>query len=270
MFPKDVDRNSNSSVDRALQLLEAIAINKGGITLAELAKELQLPKSTAHRLLETLKSRNYIEFEPGSEKYSIGLKAVEVGVSGLTNLGVVDVAVHYLWDLALTTGETSFLGVFNEGEIVYLYKTEGTQSIRTTAQLGSRKPVHCTALGKAILSSYSLEEVDRILETKGMERFTEHTITDRQKFHEELSKTRIQGYAVDDEEIEVGLTCLAVPVFNYTGRVIGAISIAGPTLRMVQNRGAFTEKLMETALQISRRLGYVPSMRLNGSQITEV
>lgn len=263
MFPKDMERNLNTSVDRALQLLEVIAKKKGGITLAELAKELQLPKSTAHRLLETLKIREFVEFEPGAEKYTIGIKAVEVGVSGLSNLGIVDVAVHYLWDLAQSTGETSFLAVYNEGEIVYLYKAEGTQSIRTTAQLGSRKPVHCTALGKAILASFSLEEVDRILEIKGMEKFTERTITERHEFHEELSRIRVQGYAIDDEEVELGLTCYAVPVFNYTGRVVGAISMAGPTIRMVENRESFTQKLMESVLQISRRLGYVPNMRLN-------
>ncbi|MTI79673.1 MAG: IclR family transcriptional regulator [Firmicutes bacterium] len=261
MSVNEHEAERNSAVDRALLLLEMVANNKGGTTLTEMAKELNMPKSTAHRLLETLKARGFVEYQENSERYIIGLKSVEVGVSGLRNLGIVDVAVYYLCDLAESTGETSFLAVYNEGEMVYLYKVEGTQSIRTTAQLGSRKPVHATSLGKAVLSQLSLEEVDRILEEKGMERFTEHTITDRQEYHEELSKVRVQGYAEDREENEVGLTCFSVPVFNYTGQVVGAISIAGPTLRMVENRDGFTRNLMETALHISRRLGYVPSMR---------
>jgi IclR family KDG regulon transcriptional repressor len=252
---------SNSTADRVLVLLEYIAKKRGGVTLAELVKESDIPKSTAHRLLETLKMLQFIHFEADTERYSIGLKTIEIGVSGLKNLEIVDVASPYLRDLSKKTGETSFLSVFNDGNVVHLYKVEGTQSIRTTAELGMRRPVHCTAVGKAIVSTFSLEDVDKILEEKGMPSYTENTITDRQLFFKELSNIRVQGIAIDREEIEIGLTCYAVPVYNYTGRVIGAISIGGPTSRMVENHEHTSNKLKEAALQVSRWLGFVPDMR---------
>jgi IclR family transcriptional regulator, KDG regulon repressor len=249
----------NSTLDRALNILEYVASCKGGTTLVDVVKVLDIPKNSVIRIVESLKSKNYIQMDPGTEKLTIGIMAIHIGVSGLTNKEIVDVATHYLRDLAEQSGETSFLGVCNEGQIVYLYKASGTQSIRTSSELGSRRPMHCTALGKAILSNFPIEKVDLILES-GMPPFTQNTITDRQRFHEELGKVRSQGYACDDEEIEVGLTCLAVPVFNYTGQVIGAISLAGPTARITGNKESFILHLKEAGKQISARLGFVPSM----------
>ncbi|MFB4162294.1 IclR family transcriptional regulator [Alteribacillus sp. JSM 102045] len=260
---KKNEKQSNSTADRVLLLLQYIAKNRGGITLAQLVKDLNIPKSTAHRLLETLTNLDFIHLEEDTERYSIGLKTIEIGVSGLKNLDIVDVATPYLRELAQKTGETSFLSVYNEGSVVHLYKVEGTQSIRTTAELGMRRPIHCTAVGKAIASTLSLEEVDRILEEQGTPSFTKNTITDRQRFLDELSTIRLQGIAIDREEIEIGLTCYAVPVYNYTGRVAGAISIGAPTLRMKENHESNTILLKDAGLQISRWLGFVPNMRTN-------
>jgi IclR family KDG regulon transcriptional repressor len=253
--------NLNSSVDRALSLLELIVSKKGGISLAEIVKELSVPKTTAYRILETLRLRGFIEWEGAVERYSIGLKMLELGVTGLTSKEIVDVSSPYLHDISATTGETSFLGVYNEGEVVYLYKVEGTGSIRTSAHLGSRRPMYCTGLGKAILSAFTMDEVDRILHEKGMERKTENTIADRHLLHEELGRIRLQGWAFDNEENELGVTCFAVPIFNYTGRVVGAISCAGPAKQVRANRDIIIRKIKEYGEQISKRLGYVPSMR---------
>ncbi|MGG1291945.1 IclR family transcriptional regulator [Bacillus smithii] len=258
---KTSDKQVNSTVVKALMILEKIASSQSGISLAGLVKELDLPKSTIHRLIETLKSYKYIDLDPNTEKYFIGLKMVEIGVSGLHNIEVVDVASPYLTDLAEKTGETAFLAGYYEGEIVYLNKKEGTQSIRTTAKLGMRRPVHCTAVGKAILSTFTLEEVEKILLEKGMKKYTKNTIVDIQKFHQELSAIRREGFAIDKEEIEIGLICYAVPIFNYTGRVTGSIGLGGPTLRMLKNQKECVARLKESALQISRRLGFVPNLR---------
>lgn len=261
MDKENVTIQSNSSIDRALSLLEVVASRVGGITLADIVKEMDIPKTTAFRMLDVLKQRGYVAWEPNGEKYSIGLKMLETGVSGLIRIEVVDAAIPYLADITQTTGETSFLAAFNEGEVVYLYKIESSNSIRTSAQLGARRPAHCSGLGKAILSALSLEEVDRIIEVKGLERKTANTITNRLQLHEELSLSRVRGYAVDNEEGEEGLTCYAVPIFNYSGRVVGAISCAGPTKRVISNNEFILEKVMESGSQISRRLGFVPSMR---------
>ncbi|MFF2889116.1 IclR family transcriptional regulator [Paenibacillus sp. NPDC057967] len=259
---QDGEAQTNSSVERALILLELLANCKSSISLAEIVQKVELPKSTVHRILETLRLRGYVEWEPNTEKYALGLKLIEIGVTGLINIEIVDAAAPYLREISTMTGETAFLAVYNEGEIVYLYKVEGTNSIRTSAQLGSRRPLHSTGLGKAIASTFSMEELDRILEDKGMEGKTINTITDRQLFHEEMSRTRLRGWATDNEEGEIGLSCYAVPIFNYSGRVVGAISCAGPTNQVQSSKEIILSKVVESGEQISRRMGYVPSMRL--------
>lgn len=250
-----------SSVERALIILEYISKRKKVTGIADISSALGMPKSTIHRLLEHLKNRGFVEQVDDSEKYEIGIKAIEVGMGGLRNW--VDIASAYVKHISVELGETAFMAVYDEGEIVYLYKDEGSQSVITNAQLGTRKPIHCTALGKAIVSNFTLEEVDKVLSIKGMPRYTEKTITDRQHYLQELSIVRENGYAVDDEEAEEGLTCFAAPIFTYTGQVKASISVAGPTARMIQNKTKIIEHLKEGADQISRRLGYVPTMRSN-------
>ena len=250
----------NTGVDKTLNILEFVAQHGRPASLAEVAKGVGMPKTTAHRILEILAARDYVEWHADSEKFTLGLKALEIGVSGLTGLDIVDVAIPYLQELSASVGETSFLGVYNNGDIVYLYKAEGTGSIQTTARLGSRRPAYCTALGKVILANLPLEETDRVLEKK-LIRFTGRTVVDRVKLYEEFAKARSSGYAIDDEGIEVGLYCLAVPIYNYTGSVVGAISISGPSTRMLEQWDRMIDALKGAGDMISRRLGYVRAMR---------
>ncbi|MFT4174180.1 MAG: IclR family transcriptional regulator, partial [Rhodocyclaceae bacterium] len=248
-----------SSIDKTLSILELVAQHAKGMSLAELVKGVDIPKTTAHRILDVLTQRGYVEWHRDSERYSLGLKALELGISGLVGLDIVDVAIPYLQDLSAQTGETSFLCVYNNGDVVYLYKAEGTRSIQTTARLGSRRPAYCTALGKAILAHLPIEETDRIFEKKLM-KFTDKTVIDRVRLYEEFALVRSNGYAVDDEGIEVELTCMAVPVHNYTGMVIGAISISGPTPRLRDDWDNNVAALTEAGKLISKRLGYVRRM----------
>lgn len=261
MGSKVNDANSSTVVDKAFMILEFIASQKGGVSLATLVKELDIPKTTIHRLLETMKERGYIEAIPDTEKVRLGLKAIDIGMSALSNQEIVDVSIPYLRELAEITGETAFLGVYVEGEIVYLYKAEGSKSMRISSQLGTRRPIHSTGLGKAIMAYSSLDEVDRVLKEKGMPEFTENTITEASRYHEELREVRINGFAKDAEEVEIGLGCFAAPVFNYTGSPAGAICISGPIQRIRENKPLLVEKLLEASDQISRRLGFVPSLR---------
>ncbi|MBK6335470.1 MAG: IclR family transcriptional regulator [Betaproteobacteria bacterium] len=250
----------NTGVDKTLNILEFVAQQAKGLSLADIAKGVGMPKTTAHRILEILAARDYVEWNPDSEKYTLGLKALEIGVSGLVGIDIVDVAIPYLQELSTATGETSFLGVYNNGDVVYLYKAEGTGSIQTTARLGSRRPAYCTALGKVILANLPVEEADRVLENK-LVRITERTVVDRVKLNEEFARARSDGYAVDDEGIEVGLYCLAVPLYNYTGAVVGAISVSGPSKRMLAQRDSTIVALKHAGEVISRRLGHVKSVR---------
>ncbi len=251
----------NSNIDKTLNILEAIAQNAGGLSLAEIVKTVGLPKTSAFRILEILTAREYLSWNKDNEKYSIGIKALEIGISGLIGQDIVDVSIPYLQNLSATVGETSFLAVYNNGDVVYLYKAEGTASIQTIARLGSRRPAYCTALGKVILANLAIEETDRVFEKK-LAKFTDKTVTDRVKLYEEFAHIRSRGYAIDDEGIEYGLYCLAVPIHNYTGTVIAAISVSGPIKRLHRNRDSVVEQLRSVGETISRRLGYVQAMKL--------
>lgn len=250
----------NSSVDKTLNVLEAVAQNAKGLSLAEIVKLVAIPKTTAFRILEILAGREYVTWNKENERYYIGIKALEIGLSGLIGQDIVDVSIPYLQELSMSVGETSFLAVYNNGDVVYLYKAEGTGSIQTTAQLGSRRPAYCTALGKVILANLSIEEADRVFEKK-LNRLTEKTIVDRVKLYEEFANIRAKGFAVDDEGVEYGLYCLAVPIYNYTGKVVAAISVSGPIKRLHENLERVTEELMQVGATISRRLGFVAAMR---------
>lgn len=256
---EDIKLEKSSSVERVLAILEYMAKKRGEIGVGEISSALGLPKSTTHRLLESLKARNFVEQVQISDKYEIGVKAIEVGMSGLKNW--IDIASVYVRQMSKELGETSFIAVYDNGHIVYVYKAEGWQSVITNAQLGTSKSIHSTGLGKAIVSNFDLAEVDKILSIKGMPKYTENTITDRQRFLEELSLVRELGYAQDDEEAENGLTCFAVPIYTYTGQVKAAISVAGPTERITKQKGNIINTLQKSSENISRRLGYVPTMR---------
>ncbi|WP_263773104.1 IclR family transcriptional regulator [Propionivibrio soli] len=250
----------NSSIDKTLSILEFVSRSTRGVSLAEIVKVVGIPKTTAFRILDVLLAREYVAWDQDSERYSIGLKTVEVGLSGLIGQDIVEVSIPYLRELATTVGETSFLAVYNNGDVVYLYKAEGNQAIVTTATLGSRRPAYCTALGKAILANLPIEEADRIFE-KPLEKLTEKSVVDRMQLHEEFAHIRMNGYSIDDEGIEVGLYCLAVPIYNYTGGVVAAISVSGPVKRFCDNKERIVEELKHVGAMISRRLGYVRAMR---------
>ena len=250
----------NSSIDKTLGILDFISQNEKGVSLSDIVRSVGIPKTTTFRILEVLVAREYVARNSESEKYTIGLKTLEVGLSGLISQDIVGVSIPYLQELSANVGETSFLAVYNSGDVVYLYKAEGTQSILTTATLGSRRPAYCTALGKVILANLPNEESDRIFE-KPLEKMTEKTIVDRIRLHEEFAHIRLDGYGVDDESMEPGLFCLAAPVYDFTGKVVASISVSGPVERMNGNRESIVEKLKNVSGVISKRLGYVRAMR---------
>ncbi|WP_134705186.1 IclR family transcriptional regulator [Ammoniphilus sp. YIM 78166] len=261
MNQKDELVKTNSTLERALYLLEQLALAEGKLGIRELAESVNLPKSTIHRILETLQKAGFVEQDALTEKYSVGLKAIEIGMSGLMKADLVEASIPHLRDLAATTGQTAFLAVYNEGEIVYIYKAEGTSSVITNANLGTRNPMHCTGLGKAFLAFLSLEDVDKIMGQKGLTRYTDTTITDQQALLQELSKIRQAGVALNREEHDQGLSSIAAPIFNYTGLVVAAISVAGPTDRIFDNQEQIENLVKEKSLHISKRLGFVQTMR---------
>ncbi|HIC1790456.1 TPA: IclR family transcriptional regulator [Escherichia coli] len=250
------EQATSSNIDKVLTLLETISDHPNGISLAKLSKQTQIAKTTVFRMLETLKTREYVTLDPETERYMLDVKSLELGIKGLMNINLVEVSIPYLKKLSSRTNETCFLGVYNNGHVIYLYKSEGTLAIQTNAQLGSRMPAYCTGIGKALLAYQSQEEIDQVL--KGpLTPYTDKTITNRVELYEVLADVRLNGYSFDNEENEEGLTCVAKPIFNYTGNVIGAISVAGPTNRMTLKLDAVIKELKTVCQAVSKRLGHI-------------
>jgi IclR family transcriptional regulator, KDG regulon repressor len=247
-----------STVDRAFILLRYLAHNPGWHGVRPLGAALDLSPSTTFRLLDALCRSGFAQQDADSGRYAIGPGAVQLGLAALAALDLTSVAPSTLDAIATETGESCFLAVLDEGMVVYLLKREGGHAIRTTAMLGTRRPVHCTALGKTFLAFMPADEARAIVEMAGMPAFTPNTITDLPRLWEELAQIRLDGFAVDREEIETGLTCLAAPVRDHTGRQVAAVSVAGPTIRIAPHQERLGRRIVAAGLEISQALGYTP------------
>jgi IclR family acetate operon transcriptional repressor len=245
------------SVIRALELLRRIAeAPDGRASLTDLAQQVGLPASTAHRLLTTLEQERFVRFDQGGRLWSIGVQAFITGYAFTKTRTLPGMARPHMRLLMEKSGETVNLAEEDEGEAVYLAQVECQQLMRVFARPGSRVPLHCSAVGKAMLATMPAKEVAKILHRHGMPRLTVKTITDPRSLGRELERTREAGYAVDDEEHAVGLRCIAAPLFDETGDCIGAISVSGPAARIGEERIAALGALVrETAQAISAEMG---------------
>lgn len=246
-----------ANVERALMLLQYLARHPGEHGVRSLAAALNLSPTTVFRLLETLTQTGFVRQNTTTDKYAIGIKAVQLGIAALSALDLTGVAPPYLRALVAETGESAFLAVRDDTAIVYLLKEEGRHSIRTTALLGSRRPLHCTALGKSFLATMPPDQADMLLNRTGLPARTLHTITHLGKLRDDLAQVRARGYATDHEEVEEGLACIAAPIRDYRGETVAAISMAGPVNRIVPREAEFGKQVAATALAISTALGFV-------------
>ncbi len=245
------------ALDKSLAILEVLSRENSPLSIAELSERLGIYPSTIHRILDTLRYWEYVEQDSHTQKYQLGLKVLELGMTKLQGMELIREATSYLKELQNQSNETVHLAILEEGEVLYLDKEESSQSIRMVSRVGRRVPAHCTALGKVLLAYLDQEEQERVFKEKGVSPFTENTITNKKKLREELGKVRKQGFAEDREEHEKDVRCLAVPIKDHRGTVIAAVSLSVPAFRMKANK---KRKLKETLIQagegISKRLGY--------------
>lgn len=250
--------NVVKSVSRALDIITIVSMKKGGIGVTEIAKQIDINKSSVYRILSTLVQYGYIEQDSETGRYKLGYKFLEVSTKLLDSIDLREEAKPFLLELENETNEVIHLVVYDQGEVVYIEKLEGNETLRMHSKVGKRAPMHCTSVGKAILAHLPSSVVLEILERRGMAMHTEHTITDKDQFLKELIQVKQKGYALDLEENEKGITCIAAPIFDHLGKVIAAISISGPTMRMTNERmGTLQDRMIEVGKQISVRLGYV-------------
>jgi DNA-binding IclR family transcriptional regulator len=244
-------------LNKTFSILEVLLQQGSAMNMTEISKKLDLYPSTTHRILDTLKHWGYVEQEPNNQKYRLGLKVLELGMAKLQQIDLIREVTPYLKELVNQYNETVHVGVLEGGDVLYLAKEESSQTIRMCSYVGKRAPLHCTALGKVLLAYLPEEEIKKILDKIELPRLTEKTITDKKELEKELNKVKKQGFALDIGENEKDVRCIAVPIRNYQGRVIAAVSISGPAFRIdkkVQNN--LKEALIETSKKASKRLGY--------------
>ncbi len=246
------------SVAHALDLLEEFSgdVNELGVT--ELSRRLKLHKNNVFRLLATLEAKGYIEQNKITENYRLGLKALELGQRYIKQVGLIKQAKPSLEEIVNRVNETTYLGILRDGFAVYLDAVEAKRTVRVVSRVGLRLPAHCSAIGKAQIAFLSESELERLFPSKNLERFTENTIVDRDELFKHLEEVREKGYAIDNEEYEKEVKCVGVPIFDYTGRVVGGISVSGPAYRMDSER--LEEEIIpvvkEIGEKVSRKLGY--------------
>lgn len=246
------------AVSHALDLLEQFHEDVDELGVTELSKRLKLHKNNVFRLLATLESRGYIEQNKATENYRLGLKSLELGQTFIKQMGLLRQAKPILEKLVEDCNETSYVTIFKEGHIVYLDVVETDMTVRVVSRVGSRLPAYCTASGKVHLANLSDEEVNEILPDEKLKTYSPTTLSSRKELKEQLTVVAEQGYAVDDEELDQGVRCVAAPIRDYTRRIVGALSISGPSMRL--NNERIVEELVplvqKAAENLSTRLGY--------------
>lgn len=254
------------AVAHSLKLVDALAATDHGRGVTELSEELRLAKSTVYRLLQTLVGHGYVVQDPTLGRYHLGLKFLELGTLVSNRLSILMLARPHLQRLMEATNETVHLGLLEGHEVVYADKIECSQTIRMYSRVGRRSPLHCTALGKALLA-YQPEPALREHLRSGLQRHTARTITTRQALRAELQQVREKGYASDNEEFEEGLRCLAAPVRDHTESVVASLGVAGPAARLDPGRLPELVKLVqETAEAVSAALGYKGALAVRGGR----
>ncbi|PWI58766.1 IclR family transcriptional regulator [Sulfoacidibacillus thermotolerans] len=248
------------SVEKACLLLDVVSLYPEGIGITELAEQVDMYKSTVHRLLGTLMKRGYIQQDVHSGKYKLGYKLLDLGMKMLSSLDLRKEAAPLLQELAHQTNEVVHLGVLDHGDIVYIDKVESNQTVRMHSRVGKRVPVHAVGLGKAILAAFEDREVEQLIHLYGLPAVTPKTITDRHQLMAILAEVREQGYAFDIEENELGICCVASPIYDNNHKVVAACSVSGPNHRMALTRlKELAPIVRQTAKEISLRLGDRPS-----------
>jgi len=245
-----------SSVAAAIKLLKAFTEDETEFGISGLAKRLGLAKSTIHRLATTLVADGLLEQDPQSGKYRLGIALFRLGALVRRRMDVSNEARPFLFDLRKKTNETVHLAILDGTEIMYVYYLESTQAIRMRSDLGGRKPAYCTAEGQAILAFGPSDVVDRVTRG-GLRARTPQTITDAGKLAKALALVRQRGYAMDDEESEIGMRCIAAPIRNDGGEVVAAVGVAGPVSRLTKKTlASFAPHVIGTAAAISARIGH--------------
>ncbi len=253
--------NLIQTIERVSVILDVLAQRSKGISLGELSAKVNLPKGTTHRMLSSLMYFDFVQQDPETRNYSLGFKLVELGSSLLDQIDLRKEAEPFLNKLSQKTNETVYLAILERTEVVYIERIESDDPslvLRTMSKVGQRNAANSCAVGKALLAQLPEEELDELMKKMPFVQKTANTITDPLQLKEHLQMICARGYAVDDEESEEGIRCVAAPIYNERGQVVAAMSVSGPAIRVTRQRiqDTLKDEVIQTALKISRKLGY--------------
>jgi DNA-binding IclR family transcriptional regulator len=242
------------SVSRALTILEVMAQQEDRLGLVAISRLVDLDPTTTHRLLRTMQERGFVSQNPIDGKYSLGIRAFQIG-NAVIGVTILRQAVRpFIQVLMERTGETANLAIRDGFQAAYVEQATGPRFLRTFSEVGRGIPLHCTAVGKALLIGVSETEIRR-LAAQGLERYAPNTQTSLEGLLEEVALCRKQGYALDMEEFEPGARCLGAPITDSDGKVLCAISVAGPAIRMsVERLQSLVPVVVRSAAEVAQAL----------------
>jgi IclR family KDG regulon transcriptional repressor len=256
---KQTGRKVIASVQHALDILNIFDGTHVEIGNSDIARMLDMDPGTVAGLVYTLRINNYLDQNPDNRKYHLGLKLAERAAVLLEGIDLRKIATPILENLLEWSGESVNLAIRDHQEMVYIERLFGSHPLGIRSELGKRAPLHSTALGKAILAHLPDNEIQSILMDYKLTAVTPKTIINLKDFLAEIDKVKANGYAVDEEENELGGRCLAAPVMNNTGKAMAAISVSAPIQRLpIEKIPEYGERIKAAALELSRNIGYFP------------
>lgn len=253
----ETGRTTHQSLERGLRILELVSSNGGACSLAETARRTGLHRSTAHHLMQALVGLGYLHQDPETRGYEPAAKLFRLTGRTWTPEQLGEIAQPYIAELTRRSSEGSSLAAYRDGTITIVAKHDPDSPVRVVQNLGVQRPIHATAVGKAIISWLPDPELASLLDRTSFDRYTPKTIASREAMETEIRRIRGAGYAIDDEEHLEGIRCIAVPVFAYSGNVVAALCALGPKNRMTRRKlRDLRAPILELSRSLSERLGW--------------
>lgn len=245
-----------SSLRKGLDVFDMFSRDRTVVTVGEIARHLGLHKSSASRIAATLVALNYLRVAPRASGFQLGGKLARLGSIAVIDTSLTDVAEPVMQALAESTGETCHLGVLEASDAVTVALVDGSFSLRLHSWVGKRSPAHLTSMGKVLLAGLSDRALDMLYPGEELEAPTPYSIATKSALKSQLAKIRVNGYALDNEELEIGLRCVAAPIHSHDQRVVASLTIAGSASRIqLSSIGGYIDKVRSAADRISRELG---------------
>jgi DNA-binding IclR family transcriptional regulator len=255
---REKEKYSIQAVENALNVLEQFQGKKAELGITELSQNLGLHKNNIFRLLATLENRGYIEQNKINEHYRLGIKSLELGRAFLSHTGLIKVAVQKLEELSNKVNETVYLSIMKKQQVLFIEDWEAKRALRVASRIGERLSPLCTATGKVFLAYASEEQRKSIIDANEFIKYTDNTIMTEEEYVKELAEVEKNGYAIDNQEKDLGVICIAGPIFNYNNDVVASISISGPSIRLTGEsiKNFYVKNVVEYCQKVSTAIGY--------------